>query len=265
VSGQLKEKHMNTREKVVVVTGAASGIGEACASQLAESGAKVVLADRDPVRGRAVTARIVESGGAAVFIATDVTQEEAIRAMVALAVGEFGGLDGAVNAAGIADTPTLVTDLTVGQWRQDFEVMLLGVALCMKHEIVAMLKRGGGSVVNIASTGGLGGVPMNAPYSAAKHGVVGATKAAAVENAASGIRVNALCPGLIDTPLFRGTAAAGADYSGVLKAVPMGRFGQPSEIADAALWLLSSRSSFVTGTTIVVDGGLTASTFGKPE
>ena len=256
---------MNMRENVFVVTGAASGIGEACAGQLAESGAKVVLADRDPVRGEAATARIVEKGGTAVFIATDVTQEEAVRAMVALAVDEFGGLDGAVNAAGIAGAPTFITDLTVAQWRLDFEVMLLGVGLCMKHEIAAMQKRGGGSVVNIASTGGLGGVPMMAPYSAAKHGVIGATKAAAVENAASGIRVNALCPGLIDTPLFRGKAAEGADYSAVLKMVPMGRFGQPSEIADAALWLLSSHSSFVTGTTIVVDGGLTTSTFGKPE
>jgi NAD(P)-dependent dehydrogenase (short-subunit alcohol dehydrogenase family) len=256
---------MNLNRKVIVVTGAASGIGEACASSFAESGAKVVLADRDAVRGQAVAARIAEKGGTAVFIATDVTREESIRAMVDLAVSEFGGLDGAVNAAGIAGAPAFVADLVAAEWRRDFEVMLLGVALCMKYEIAAMQKRGGGSIVNIASTGGLGGVPMMASYSAAKHGVIGATKAAAVENAAAGIRVNALCPGLIDTPLFRSKAAEGADYSAVVKMVPMGRFGQPSEIADAALWLLSSRSSFVTGQPIVVDGGLITSTFGKPE
>jgi NAD(P)-dependent dehydrogenase (short-subunit alcohol dehydrogenase family) len=247
------------------VTGAASGIGEACARSFAEAGAKVVLADRDGPRSEAVAARIAEKGGTAISIATDVTREEAIRAMVDLAVREFGGLDGAVNAAGIAGTPTPVTALTAAAWRLDFEVMLLGVALCMKHEILAMQKRGGGSIVNIASTGGMGGVPLMASYSAAKHGVIGATKAAAVENAAAGIRVNALCPGLIDTPLFRNKANEGADYSGMLKVVPMGRFGQPSEIADTAFWLLSSRSSFITGQTIVADGGLIASTFGKPE
>ncbi|HTA93129.1 MAG TPA: SDR family NAD(P)-dependent oxidoreductase [Polyangiaceae bacterium] len=256
---------MNLSGKVIVVTGAASGIGEACARTFAENGAKLVLADRDAVRGQAVAAEIVGRRGAAVFVATDVTDEEAISAMVDLAVREFGGLDGAVNAAGIAGAPAFVTDLTAARWRLDFEVMLLGVALCMKYEIPAMQRRGGGSIVNIASTGGLGGVPMMASYSAAKHGVIGATKAAAVENATAGIRVNALCPGLIDTPLFRGKADEGADYSAVVKTVPMGRLGQPSEIADAAFWLLSSRSSFVTGQTIVVDGGLITSTFGRPE
>ena len=261
----MANKNMNLNGKVIIVTGAASGIGEACAIGFAEGGAKLVLADRDAARGQAVTARIAGQGGEAIFIATDVTREDAIRAMVDLAVSTFGGLDGAVNAAGIAGAPAFVTDLTAAEWRLDFEVMLLGVALCMKYELAAMQQRGGGSIVNIASTGGLGGVPMMASYSAAKHGVIGATKAAAVENAAAGIRVNALCPGLIDTPLFRSKATEGADYSGVVKMVPMRRFGQPSEIADAAFWLLSSRSSFVTGQSIVVDGGLITSTFGMPD
>jgi NAD(P)-dependent dehydrogenase (short-subunit alcohol dehydrogenase family) len=256
---------MNLKGKVIVVTGAASGIGEACAHGFGESGAYVVLADRDEARGMAASKAIVAKGGRASFIATDVTDENAIRTMVDHAVAEYGGLDGAVNAAGIAGMPANTTDLTAADWRINFEVMLLGVALCMKYEIAAMLKNGGGSIVNIASTGGLGGVPMMAPYSAAKHGVIGATKTAALENATAGVRVNALCPGLIDTPMFRNMADEGADYSSIIKTVPMGRFGQPSEIADAALWLLSSRSSFVTGQSIVVDGGLIAGTFGRPD
>ncbi len=256
---------MDLKDKVVVVTGAASGIGEACAQACAEGGAAVVLADRDQARGAAAAAAIVAKGGRASFVATDVTDERAIEAMVAHAVAEYGGLDGAVNAAGIAGMPTCTTDLTAADWRINFEVMLLGVGLCMKYEIAAMRRRGGGSIVNIASTGGLGGVPMMAPYSAAKHGVIGATKAAALENAGAGVRVNALCPGLIYTPMFSNMAEQGADYSSIINTVPMGRFGQPSEIADTALWLLSSRSSFVTGTSVVVDGGLIAGAFGRPE
>ena len=256
---------MNLKDKVIIVTGGASGIGAACALAAAEAGGRVVLADRDAARGKSAADEIAANGGHAAFIATDVTDERAIEAMVAFAVGTFGGVDGAVNAAGIAGMPANITDLPATEWRINFEVMLLGVALCMKHEIPAMQKRGGGSIVNIASTGGLDGVPMMAPYSAAKHGVVGASKSAALETASAGIRVNALCPGLIDTPLFRNKAEEGADYSSVVRNVPLGRLGKPSEIADAALWLLSSRSSFVTGQAICVDGGLLIGAFGKPE
>jgi NAD(P)-dependent dehydrogenase (short-subunit alcohol dehydrogenase family) len=256
---------MNLTGKVIIVTGAASGIGAACALVSAESGGKVVLADRDAARGQAVAEEIMAKGGHAAFIPTDVTDERAIEAMVAFAVEKFGGVDGAVNAAGIAGMPANIVDMPAAEWRTNFEVMLLGVALCMKHEIPAMQKRGGGSIVNIASTGGLDGVPMMAPYSAAKHGVVGASKSAALETAAAGIRVNALCPGLIDTTLFRNKADEGADYSSVVRNVPLGRLGQPSEIADAALWLLSSRASFVTGQAICVDGGLLIGAFGRPQ
>jgi NAD(P)-dependent dehydrogenase (short-subunit alcohol dehydrogenase family) len=256
---------MNLTAKVIIITGAASGIGAACALACSESGGKVVLADRDEARGKAIAGEITAKGGLAAFIPADVTDERTIAAMVAFAVEKFGGVDGAVNAAGIAGMPANVVDLSAAEWRINFEVMMLGVALCMKHEIPAMLKRGGGSIVNIASTGGLDGVPMMAPYSAAKHGVIGATKSAALETAGAGIRVNALCPGLIDTPLFRNKIDEGADYSSVVKNVPLGRLGKPSEIADAALWLLSSRSSFVTGQAICVDGGLLIGAFGRPE
>jgi A-factor type gamma-butyrolactone 1'-reductase (1S-forming) len=255
---------MNLTDKVILITGAASGMGEACAHLFSQEGAKVVLADRDQVRGRNVAAAVNASGDVAEFIATDVTDEKSIEAMVDLAVRKFGGLDGAVNGAGFAGTPAPVVDLPAAEWRTNFEVMLLGVVLCMKYEIAAMLRRGGGSIVNIASVGGLDGVPFMAPYSAVKHGVVGATRSAALETAAAGIRVNAVCPGLIDTPMYRNKLAEGVDYSGVVRNVAMGRCGEASEVADTALWLLSARSSYVTGQAIVVDGGLMIGSFGRP-
>jgi len=255
---------MNLTDKVIVITGAASGMGEACAHLFSKQGAKVVLADRDQIRGRNVAAAVNAGGGAAEFIATDVTDEKAIEAMVALAVRQFGGLDGAVNSAGIAGSPGPVVDLPAAEWRANFDIMLLGVALCMKYEIAAMLKRGGGSIVNIASVGGLDGVPFMAPYSAAKHGVIGVTKSAAFETAQAGIRVNAICPGMIDTPMYRNQLTEGVDYSVVVKRIPVGRFGEASEVADTALWLLSARSSYVTGQAIVVDGGMTITSLGIP-
>jgi NAD(P)-dependent dehydrogenase (short-subunit alcohol dehydrogenase family) len=255
---------MNLTDKVIVITGAASGMGEACAHLFSKEGAKVVLADRDQIRGRNVAAAVNSSGGVAEFIATDVTDEKAVEAMVELAVRKFGGLDGAVNGAGIAGSPTPVVNLSVADWRTNLDIMLLGVALCMKYEIAAMLKRGGGSIVNIASVGGLDGVPFMAPYSAVKHGVVGATRSAALETAAAGIRVNALCPGLIDTPMYRNLLAQGVDYSGVVRNIALGRPGTAGEVADTALWLLSARSSYVTGQAIVIDGGLMIGSFGRP-
>jgi NAD(P)-dependent dehydrogenase (short-subunit alcohol dehydrogenase family) len=255
---------MALTDKVIAITGAASGMGEACAHLFAQQGAKLVLADRDQARGEEVAAMVNASGGLAEFVTTDVTDEQAIEAMVGLAVGKFGGLDGAVNGAGIAGTPTAVEETPASEWRTNFEVMLLGVALCMKHEIGAMRAQGGGSIVNIASTAGLDGIPMMAPYSAAKHAVVGATRSAALETAGAGIRVNALCPGFIDTPMFRNMKAEGVDYSAVVRNIAMGRFGTASEIADVALWLLSDRSSYVTGQTIVVDGGFLIGAAGKP-
>jgi NAD(P)-dependent dehydrogenase (short-subunit alcohol dehydrogenase family) len=255
---------MNLTNKVIVITGAASGMGEACAHLFTKEGAKVVLADRDQIRGRKVAAAVNAGGGVAEFIATDVTDEKAIAAMVELAVKKFGGLDGAVNSAGIAGSPSPVVDLPAAEWRANFDIMLLGVALCMKYEIAAMLKRGGGSIVNIASVGGLDGVPFMAPYSAAKHGVMGVTKSAAFETARAGIRVNAICPGMIDTPMYRNQLTEGVDYSVVVKRIPIGRFGEASEVADTALWLLSARSSYVTGQAIVVDGGMTITSLGIP-
>lgn len=247
---------MNLIGKTIVITGGGSGMGEACAHLFSKNGAKVVVADRDEVRGKSVAAAITAKGDAAAFIATDVTNEISIKGMVDFAVMKFGGLDGAVNGAGIAGNPARIVDLDATEWRRHYDVMTLGVALCMKYEIPEILKRGGGSIINIASKGGLDGVAMQGPYVAAKHGAVGVTKCAALECATLGVRVNAICPGLIDTPMFRNMAVEGADYSSVLKTVPMRRFGEASEIADAALWLLSGSSSFVTGQAICVDGGM---------
>ena len=254
---------MNLTDKVIVITGAASGMGEACAHLFSKEGARVVLADRDQIRGRNVAAAVCSSGGVAEFIATDVTDEKAVEAMVELAVRKFGGLDGAVNGAGIAGSPSPVVNLSAADWRTNLDIMLLGVALCMKYEIAAMLKRGGGSIVNIASVGGLDGVPFMAPYCAAKHGALGATKSAAFETAKAGIRINAICPGMIDTPMYRKQLVEGVDYSVVVKNIPMGRFGEASEVADTALWLLSARSSYVTGQAIVIDGGMTITSLGN--
>ena len=254
---------MNLTDKVIVITGAASGMGEACAHLFSKEGARVVLAERDQIRGRNVAAAVNSSGGVAEFIATDVTDEKAVEAMVELAVRKFGGIDGAVNGAGIAGSPTPVVNLSAADWRTNLDIMLLGVALCLKYEIAAMLKRGGGSIVNIASVGGLDGVPFMAPYCAAKHGALGVTKSAAFETAKAGIRINAICPGMIDTPMYRKQLVEGVDYSVVVKNIPMGRFGEASEVADTALWLLSARSSYVTGQAIVIDGGMTITSLGN--
>uniref|UniRef100_A0A0D4ZZY8 3-oxoacyl-[acyl-carrier protein] reductase n=1 Tax=Sphingomonas sp. JE1 TaxID=1628059 RepID=A0A0D4ZZY8_9SPHN len=246
---------MDLTGKVAIVTGGGSGMGEACAHLFVRAGASVVVADRDAVKAEAVANAISAGGGKAVGSTTDVSAENQIEAMVALAIDRFGGLDCAVNAAGIACAPSSVQDASIENWHLNLSVNLLGVALAMKHQIPAMVKRGGGSIINISSTGGLDGVPMMAPYVAAKHGVLGATKCAALENARHNIRVNAICPGLIDTAMFRNTLTEGTDWSQFITC-PMGRLGEPSEIADVALWLASRRSSFVTGQAICVDGGL---------
>jgi len=177
---------------------------------------------------------------------------------VARAVEIFGGLDGAVNAAGIPPNAMSIQDITAEELRRNFDTMLFGVGICMKYEVQAMLARGAGSIVNISSAGGLYGVASLGPYIAAKHGVVGITRSAALELATMDVRVNAICPGLIDTPQYHGLKASGSDWSAIVRRCPMNRFGRASEVADVALWLLSAKSSYVTGQAISVDGGLTA-------
>lgn len=242
--------------KVALITGGASGIGEASAIAFAAAGASVMIADRDEDRGRAVAEIIAAAGRDSDFVALDVADEASVKAMVRATCERFGRLDCAVNSAGIANQPCALTDIAVALWEQIWRVDLLGVGLCLKHQIAAMIDDGG-AIVNIASDAGLFGAAMMAPYVAAKFGVVGITKTAALEYAASGIRVNAVCPGLIDTPMSRNSVSEGFDWSLVVNN-PMKRLGEASEVADAALWLCSNRSSFVTGQAISVDGGLYA-------
>jgi NAD(P)-dependent dehydrogenase (short-subunit alcohol dehydrogenase family) len=250
--------------KVALVTGAASGIGEAAALAFAGEGAAVVVADVQVEKGQAVAARIAAQGGAAVFAACDVRREEDVAALVETAVRRFGRLDCAYNNAGVASPPLPLAEQSNEDWDSVIGTDLRGVWLCMKHEIRQMLRQGGGCIVNCASICGLVAVPGMGAYVAAKHGVIGLTKAAALDYAKQNIRVNAVCPGGI---LSEGARLAQAQMSpeereameaAVMAQQPIGRWGRPEEIAEAVLWLCSPGASLMLGHALVVDGASTA-------
>lgn len=247
-------------DKAVLITGAASGIGEATAEKARAEGARLMLSDVDTERGEAVAQRL---GGGTRFVVCDVTDEEQVAALVAAAECELGGLDGAFNCAGILGTLGLIGDTEYADWKRIVDVDLHGVFLCTKHEVKAMAPRGRGSVLNMASAAGLVGWAGAAGYVAAKHGVVGLSKAAALDYADQGLRVNAICPSYVDTPMVADLFdnLLGGDQAAVDAARanhPIGRFAQPAEIAAACVWLLSDQASFVTGAAMSVDGGYTA-------
>jgi len=245
--------------KVAIVTGASAGIGRAAAFALATEGAHVVVADVDVLRGEQVASEICHKGGSALFVRTDVTDDAGVSALVAETVARFGGVDVAFNNAGIEGAPAPTADCTPENWQRTLAVNLTGVWSCMRHEIPRMLERGGGSIVNMSSVAGLVGFATIPAYTASKHGVLGLTKTAALEYAELGIRVNAVCPGVIDTEMIdRFTAGQPEAEAALLATEPVGRLGHPEEIADAVVWLCSDRSSFVTGQAITVDGGFTA-------
>lgn len=246
-------------DKVTLVTGAGGGIGRATAIVLARAGAKVMVSDVSTRRGEETAAMVREAGGQAEFFKADVSREAEVEALIAAAVNKWGRLDGAHNNAGISGRFAAVADDTEENWDRTLAIDLKGVWLCMKYEIRQMLKQGGGAIVNTASTAGLLGTVRMGAYSAAKHGVIGITKTAALEYARANIRVNAVCPGVIGTPpilqWFEGNENL---KKSLLAQEPIGRVGKPEEIGTAVAWLFSDASSFVTGAAIPVDGGLTA-------
>lgn len=251
--------HAPLSGRVALVTGAATGIGQVSATVLARQGARLVLADVNEEGGETVAAMIRESGGEAMFVRADVSDALDVQSLVAKAVAHYGRLDCALNNAGIDGQMGPTHDQTEANWDRVIAVNLRGVFLCMKHEIRQMLAQRGGAIVNVASVAGLQGYAMLSPYVAAKHGVVGLTKAAALEYAKQGIRINALCPGAIRTPMIDDALRQGLVSEAQMIAMePLGRIGEPREIADAAAWLLSDEASFVVGHAMVVDGGIMA-------
>jgi NAD(P)-dependent dehydrogenase (short-subunit alcohol dehydrogenase family) len=242
--------------KVAIVTGAAMGIGRASAQIFAREGARVVVADIDEVGGRQTVAAITASGGQATFVATDVSVKTDVEAMVAHAVATYGGLDCAHNNAGMAAPVAPLADYPDDGWDRTIAVMLTGVYLCMKAEIPLMLAGGGGAIVNTASGVGLVGYPQQAAYTASKHGVIGLTKVAALDYGAQGVRVNAICPGTARTPMVDRALRYDPSIDDHLKALhPIGRIGEATEIAEAAVWLCTPAASFVLGVALPVDGG----------
>jgi len=236
-----------------IVTGASTGIGEETAQRLAAEGANVVVADVAVDEGEATAEAIRAEGGEATFVETDVSDLDDVEAMVESAVETYGGLDVAHNNAGIEGESEATADQPLANWERVIDVNLTGVFNCMRAEIPAMLADGGGAIVNTSSIAGTVGFPELSPYVASKHGVIGLTKAAALEYGQAGVRVNAVCPGVIDTPMVE--ASAESTIEQVTAATPIGRLGEPREIGDAVVWLCSDEASFVTGEAMVIDGG----------
>lgn len=241
------------KNKAVIVTGAASGIGEATAKLFAEHGAKVVVSDIDEGGGRKVVEAIKKAGGEAMFVKTDVSDAADMKALVAATVEAYGGLDAAINNAGISGMQAGVAELSEADWEQTINVNLNGVFYGMKYQIEAMLQRGGGSIVNVSSILGSVGFEGAAAYVAAKHGLLGLTKVAALEYSGHGVRVNAVGPAFIDTPLL---AALDDNMKKMLVGMhPIGRLGRSEEVAELIFWLASDKASFVTGSYHPIDGG----------
>ncbi len=244
------------KDKIALVTGGSSGIGRAAALAFARAGAKVAVADLNAIGGQETVSFIKNAGGEACFIEADMGQAASVEAMVQKTVETYGRLDYAHNNAGVEGSLSLTAELEEDQWDHVIRINLTGVWLCMKYEIPHMLQQGSGAIVNTSSSGGLIGAERFPAYVASKHGVVGLTKTAALEYAKSGIRVNTVCPGVIETSMVERVTGNSSDVlKKMIAAEPMGRSGQPEEIAEAVVWLCSDAASFVTGHAMAVDGG----------
>nr|WP_315181492.1 glucose 1-dehydrogenase [uncultured Flavobacterium sp.] len=246
--------------KVCLVTGASSGIGKATAISFAKEGAKVVVSDVNEQAGTLVVQEIIALGEQALFIKCDISKREEVENLVTQTVKTFGRLDCAVNSAGIAGTLSLPThEYPEEAWLQQININLTGTWYCVKYQLIEMMKQGGGNIVCVASAAGLVGQPENVPYSASKHGVIGIVKSAAIEYATKNIRVNAICPTAIETPMIMEGRRKLAHNPEALQAAinlqRMKRMGQPQEVADVALWMCSDQSTFITGHAMAIDGG----------
>ncbi|CAN5729751.1 SDR family oxidoreductase [soil metagenome] len=242
--------------KVALVTGGSSGIGRATALTFARAGAQVVATGLDPSDGEETVALIAEPGGQAIFIEADVTDAARVENMVRRTVDTYGRLDYAFNNAGISGRGAPAADISIDDWGKVIDVNLTGVWLSMKYEIPQMLSQGGGAIVNCSSVLGHVALKGNAAYVASKHAILGLTKTAALDYAASGIRITAVCPGFIRTPMIEGAVGSDEDALAPLVALePIGRLGTPDEIANLVVWLCSDEASFVTGSSMVADGG----------
>ena len=250
---------MDKQSKVALVTGGSSGIGKAAALAFAQEGAQVVIASRTQATGEAVAQAIRDMGGEALWVKTDVSQAAQVEALVAKVLATYGRLDYAFNNGGSGGNAGWLPDIAEDDWDRTIDGYLKSVWLCMKHEIPAMLKSGGGAIVNNASVDGERAFPWDLVYSAAKHGVLGLTKSAAVQYASQGIRINAVCPGWIRTPPVEAIIAndPGAEAR-LLMHQPIGRLGTPEEVANAVVWLCSDKASLIVGTALAVDGAYLA-------
>jgi NAD(P)-dependent dehydrogenase (short-subunit alcohol dehydrogenase family) len=239
--------------KVALVTGAASGIGRATALAFAAEGARVAILDRTAVALRETEAALKQAGGEVLAIACDVSIPEQVEAAVAQVVERFGRLDVAFNNAGVENKATPLHEIELQEWDRILNINVRGTFVCMKHEIAQMVRQGGGVVVNTSSGAGIRGVAGGASYAASKHAIIGMTRSAALDYAKQNIRVNAILPGNIETPMMDRFTAG--DLQKAIDLEPVGRLGKPEEIVEAVLWMSSDLGGFVTGSAVVVDGG----------